>query len=171
MDVWTEFTNASGLRYEIVAERGNAVIRKRVLRGALEGEQKMWAAHEPQRASLNADNYTFEERPDLNADGLAAIGLTPRRKDVLLIEGSILVTSEDGELKRIHGRLSKTPSIWTRRVDITRRYERMAGVRVPVSIESVASVPIAGKSSFKMTYEYQTINGQQVGDLTNRPNR
>jgi hypothetical protein len=107
----------------------------------------------------------------LNADGLAAIGLTPRRKDVLLIEGSILVTSEDGELKRIHGRLSKTPSIWTRRVDITRRYERMAGVRVPVSIESVASVPIAGKSSFKMTYEYQTINGQQVGDLTNRPNR
>jgi hypothetical protein len=41
MDVWTEFTNASGLRYEIVAERGNAVIRKRVLRGALEGEQKM----------------------------------------------------------------------------------------------------------------------------------
>ena len=113
----------------------------------------------------------MEDCLDLNADGLAAIGLTPRRQDVLLIEGSILVTPENGELKRIQGRLSKTPSIWTRRVDITRRYERMAGVRVPVSIESVASVPIAGRSSFKMTYQYQTINGQRVGDLMDRPNR
>jgi len=37
-------------------------------------------------------------------------------------------------------------------------------VRVPMSIESVAHVLIAGRSTFKMTYEYQTINGQRVGD-------
>ena len=56
------------------------------------------------------------------------------------------------------------PSFWTRRVEIVRRYERIAGVRVPVSIESVASVLIAGRSTFKMTYQYETINGQHVGD-------
>jgi hypothetical protein len=43
-----------------------------------------------------------------------------------------------------------------------RRYERLAGVRVPVSIESVAHVLIAGRSTFKMTYEYETINGHPV---------
>jgi len=30
-------------------------------------------------------------------------------------------------------------------------------------IESVASVLIAGRSTFKMTYDYETINGRQVG--------
>jgi len=166
MDAWTEYTHANGFRFDIVAEGGNAYVRKRVLRAALEGEQKMWAAREPQRASLNAENYTFDPRATgaTSADGLAALAITPRRKDVLLIEGAIFVEPDDGELRRIEGRLSKTPSIWTRRVDITRRYERIAGVRVPVSIESVASVLIAGKSSFKMTYQYQTINGQHVGE-------
>ena len=48
-------------------------------------------------------------------------------------------------------------------MDIVRRYERIGGVRVPVSIESVAHVLIAGRSTFKMTYEYETINGQHVG--------
>jgi hypothetical protein len=45
-----------------------------------------------------------------------------------------------------------------------RRYERLGGVRVPVSIESVAHVLIAGRSTFKMTYEYETVNGQRVGN-------
>ena len=56
MDVWTEFDNANGLRYEIAGEGGNRFIGKRVLRAALEGEQKMWAAHEPDRASLDTEN-------------------------------------------------------------------------------------------------------------------
>jgi hypothetical protein len=82
---------------------------------------------------------------------------------VLLVEGAIFVTPADGDLTRIEGKLSKAPSFWTRRVDVVRRYERMAGVRVPVSIESVAHVLIAGRSTFKMTYEYETINGHKVG--------
>lgn len=166
MDAWTEYSHADGLRYEIVAEGGSGYVRKHVLRAALEGERRLWAAREPQRASVTADNYTFELHAtgSPSGDGLTAFGITPRRKDVLLIDGVIFVVPGDGDLKRIEGRLSKTPSLWTRRVEITRRYERIAGVRVPVSIESVASVLIAGKSSFKMTYQYQTINGQHVGD-------
>jgi hypothetical protein len=162
MDVWTEFDKANGLRYEIVAEGGNRFIRKKVLRAALDGEQKLWAAHEPDRASIDEANYVFEE--GAAADGLATIRITPRRKDVLLIDGAIFVQLADGDLKRIAGRLSRTPSFWTRKVEITRSYERIGGVRVPVSIESVASVLVAGKSSFKMTYRYQIINGQRVGD-------
>src|SRR5207245_9033181 len=88
----------------------------------------------------------------------------PRRKDVLLVDGSIFLQPVDGELARIEGRLSKSPSFWTRRVEIMRQYQRIGGVRVPVTVESVAHVLIAGRSTFRMTYEYQTINGQHVGD-------
>jgi len=147
----------------VVSESGTRYVRTHVLHAALDGEQKLWLAREPQRASLTADNYTFQDG-GLSADGLSSVGLKPRRKDVLLVEGSAFVQPSDGELERIEGRLSKAPSIWTRRVEIVRRYERIGGVRVPVMIESVAHVLIAGRSTFRMTYEYEIINGQHVGD-------
>jgi len=163
MLAWTEYDHVNGFRYQIVDEGGSGYIRNKVLRAALDGEQKIWADREPQKASFNHDNYMFDAGPPA-PDGLASVGVKPKRKDVLLVEGAIFVQPSDGELSRIEGRLSKTPSFWTRRVDVVRRYERKGGVRVPISIESVAHVLIAGRSTFKMTYEYQTINGQRVGD-------
>ena len=168
MDVWTDFDETRGLRYEIVAEGGNGYIRKRVLVAALNGEQKMWSAREPQRASLTPDNYSFDEAQPA-PEGLHCVGIKPRRKDVLLVEGSIFLEPDDGELRRIEGKLSKSPSFWTRRVDIVRRYEIIGGVRVPTSIESVAHVLIAGRSTFLMTYQYETINGQHVGNPKPHP--
>jgi len=162
LDAWTEFDRVKGFRFEILAEDGNGYVRKRVLHAALEGEQRMWAAQEPQRASVTSDNYVFTETSAV-ADNLVAIAIRPRRKDVLLVDGAIFVVADDGDLRRIEGHLSKPPSMWTRRVEIRRRYERLAGVRVPVAIESVASVLLAGKSTFTMTYEYETVNGQRVG--------
>jgi hypothetical protein len=163
MLAWTEYDHVNGFRYQIVDEGGSGYIRSKVLRAALDGEQKIWADREPQKSSFNQDNYMFDAASP-SADGLAEVGVKPRRKDVLLVEGAIFVQPGDGELSRIEGKLSKTPSFWTRRVDVVRRYERKGGVRVPVAIESVAHVLIAGRSTFKMTYEYQTINGQHVGD-------
>lgn len=163
MDVWTEFDDAHGFRFQIVAEGGNHYIRKHVLRAALDGEQKMWAAREPQRASLTPENYHFQDGGSA-PEGLTTVAIKPKRKDVLLVDGAIFLEPDDGDLARIEGKLSKTPSFWTRRVEIVRRYERIAGVRVPVSIESVAHVLIAGRSTFKMTYEYETVNGQHVGN-------
>jgi hypothetical protein len=161
MDARTEYDRAGGFRFEVLAEGGSAYIRKKVLRAALEGEQKLWAAREPERASLTPDNYTFQDAVAI-VDGLAALGVKPRRKDILLVDGVIYVQSDDGELKRIEGRLSKAPSFWTRSVEIRRQYERILGVRVPVLIESVAQVRVAGRSTFRMTYRYESINGRPV---------
>ena len=163
MNAWTEFDEAHGFRFEIVSEGGSSYIRKHVLLAALEGEQKLWAAREPQRASLTTDNYSFEDGGS-TADGLEWLGVKPKRKDVLLVDGSIFLQADDGDLARIEGRLSKAPSIWTRRVEIVRHYRRIGGVRVPVEVESVAHVFIAGRSTFRMTYEYETINGLHIAD-------
>src|SRR2546421_5514539 len=163
MDAWTEFDQTRGFTFQVIAEGGSSYIRKRVLLAALEGEQKLWAWREPQRASLTTDNYSFHDGGS-TADGLDWLGVKPKRKDVLLVEGSIFLQPDDGDLARIEGRLSKTPSFWTRRVEIVRQYQRVGGVRVPVAVESVAQVLIAGRSTFRMTYEYETVNGQRVGN-------
>src|SRR5439155_27164538 len=103
MTAWTEFDRANGFRFTVVAEGGSSYIRSRVLHAALEGEQKIWANHEPQRASLSLNNYMFDDDvPD--ADGLAAVGVKPWRMDVLMVEAAILVLPRDGDLARIDGR-------------------------------------------------------------------
>lgn len=163
MDAWTEFDDVHGLQFQVVAEGGNAYIRKHVLRAALEGEQKIWTTREPQRSSVTPENYTFEEVTAGAGDGLREVAIKPKRKDTLLVDGAIFVEPDEGDLQRIEGTLSKAPSFWTRHVEIVRRYEKVAGVRVPVSIDSVAHVLIAGRSTFRMTYEYETVNGQHVG--------
>jgi len=163
MEAWTEFDQTRGFHFQIVSETGSPYIRKHVLLAALEGEQRLWASREPQRASFNTDNYSFEHGGS-TADGLEWLEVKPKRKDVLLVDGSIFVQPADGELTRIEGRLSKAPSIWTRRVEIVRRYQRVGGVRVPIAVESVAHILIAGRSTFLMTYEYEVVNGQHVGD-------
>jgi hypothetical protein len=161
MDVWTE-ADSAGFRYRIAAEGGSDSVRSRVFRAMLETERKSWASGEPDRAGVTPVNYTFEDR-GAQADGLASLGVTPRRKDMLLVDGAIFLKPDDGDLVRMEGQLSKAPSFWTRKVQIVRRYQRFAGVRMPVALESVANVLIAGRATLTMTYEYESVNGQHIG--------
>jgi hypothetical protein len=163
MYVWTEADEAHGFRYHIVAEGGSDAIRSRVFVATLDAERKMWASGEPDRAGFTLANYVFEDRGP-QSDGLASLAVKPRRKDLLLLEGSIFLRPEDAELMRIEGRPSKSPSFWTRQVEIVRRYQRFAGIRMPIAFESAANVFIAGRSTFQMTYDYEAVNGQHVGD-------
>ena len=47
---------------------------------------------------------------------------------MLLVDGTIYLNPDNGELVRMEGRLAKSPSFWTRRVEIVRWYRRIAGV-------------------------------------------
>ncbi len=161
MDVWTEL-DRTGFRYQIVDEGGSDYIRAHVLVAALRSEQTLWQSGEIDRASLTPDNYEFESG-GIQPDGLVSMTVKPRRKEALFVEGSIFLNPDDGDLVRVEGRLVKSPSFWTRRVDVVRWFRRYAGVRMPVTVESVASVRIAGRSTFRMTYEYETVNEQRVG--------
>ena len=161
MDVWTE-ADASGFRYRIVCEDGSDYIRSKVFRASLEAEREMWVPGTPDQGALTPVNYAFEDR-GAQPDGLVSLAVKPKRKDMLLVDGSIYLNPDDGELVRMEGQLAKTPSFWTRRVEIVRWYQRIAGFRMPTALESVANVRIAGVSTFRMTYEYESINGRKVG--------
>jgi hypothetical protein len=160
MDVYTEGT-ASSLNYTILGEGGSDYIRSHVFRNALETERKMWASSAPDRSAITSENYTFDDSGD-EATGLARVGVRPKRKDLLLVDGSIFLRRDDGELVKVEGALSKNPSFWTRGVEVTGHYERIAGVRLPVAFESVANVLVVGKSTFTMTYDYEMVNGQET---------
>ena len=159
VDAWTEF-DSGGFRYQIVAERGSDTIRNKVLKTLLKREQELIANGDFGRGEVTAENYEFG--PEIpGPDGVRYVALKPRRRDVMLIDGR-MVLSASGEMLRVEGLLSKNPSFWTTEVNVTRRYARVDGVRVPVSTESLAKVRFVGNSRLNVTYEYETINHRTV---------
>jgi len=165
MVAWTSLGPDGRFTYDIVEEEGSEVIRSKVLRAALEGERRVRATGEGDRGAIHPANYAFTAARSADEDGLVQVTLEPRRSDTLLIRGRILLAPSDGDLVRLEGTLVKRPSFWTRRVEVTRHYERIQGVRVPVGMWSTAQVLVVGTSHFSMTYAYASINGRVLPDL------
>jgi hypothetical protein len=161
MEVWTEFTPGDGFRYDVVAEGGADYVRKKVLRAVLEGESGLIAKGQPLRAPLVAANYHVSDG-GRDSDGLWKILLKPARKAEGIVAGAVLLAPEDDSLVRIEGRLAKSPSFWVRDVDVTWRYAKVGGVVVPVELSSVARVHMFGRSSFRMVYQYVSVDGREV---------
>jgi hypothetical protein len=159
LEAWTEM-DGGGFRYNIVSESGSDYIRTKVLKAVLKREQELIADGECQRSELTPDNYDFEEA--VQGDGERYVAIKPKRKDVLLVDGRMVLSADGRDLLRVEGRLSKNPSFWTSLVNVIRHYARVDGVRVPIATESTAKVKFAGVSYLDVRYEYETINGRPV---------
>jgi hypothetical protein len=160
LEAWTEFDGRS-FRYEIVSERGSEYVLNKVLKKVLASEQALIAGGHADRAELSADNYEFTE-PASQGKGVRYVLLKPKRKDMLLVDGRMVLNQSGTELLRVEGRLAKNPSFWTSLVNIIREFARVDGVRVPVTTESIAKVKMAGVSRMTVRYEYESINGRPV---------
>ena len=164
VDCWTEL-DEHGFRYEIVSERGSDYIREKILKALLRREQEIIAAGSANRADLSDANYEFATGADAAApSGERTVLIKPRRKDVLLVNGRMVLSQDGTELLRVEGRLAKNPSFWTSLVDIVREFAKVDGVRVPVATDTVAKIKFAGTSRMDVRYQYETINGRPVTD-------
>lgn len=160
LDAWTEL-DERGFRYEIVSERGSDYTRNKVLKQVLKREQELIAQGHAERSTLCHANYEFTDAAP-SGDGVRYVLLKPKRKDVLLVDGRMVLNEEATELLRVEGRLSKNPSFWTSSVNVIRTYGRLDGIRVPVSTETIARVKFAGLSHMEVQYDYESINGRPV---------
>jgi hypothetical protein len=165
LEAWTEL-DERGFSYTVVSEKGSDYIRNKVLKAVLNREKEIVAAGECHRSDLTGDNYVFQEAPQAGAERYVL--LKPKRKDMLLVDGRMVLSQDGTDLLRVEGRLSKNPSFWTSLVNIIRHYARLDGVRVPIATESVAKVKFAGISHLEVRYEYETINGQPVSVAARR---
>jgi hypothetical protein len=132
-----------------------------VLESVLVAEKENSTTDEWRKGNLSHANYAFDFGGQ-TGNGMLRMQLTPRRRDSRLVTGSALLTANSGNLVRVEGRLSKSPSFWVRWVDVSRSYAPVAGAMMPVAVESTADVRIAGMSTFSMTYDYQMVDGHAV---------
>ena len=168
LDAQTEFSPATGMRYEVMGEGGSGIIRSRVLRPLLEQEQQLIAMGATGSVAIDRANYRFSA-DGTDADGRVQVTLQPLRKDRALIAGTLFLEPHDGDPVRIEGRLAKNPSFWTRRVDVVRSYTRLNDVIVPRSLESTAQLRLFGRSLLRMTYQYSHVDDRPVADSADLP--
>lgn len=160
VDVWTEMDGAA-FKYEITSERGSDYIRNKVLKAILTREQDVVARGESARAEISPENYVFEECATQDGE-FRYILLKAKRKDMLLVNGRMVLNPQGTELLRVEGTLAKNPSFWTSTVNIVREFAMVDGVRVPVSTATVAKLKFAGQAQMNVRYEYETVNGRRV---------
>jgi hypothetical protein len=166
LEAWTEL-DQHGFRYEIVSERGSEYVLNKVLKTVLAREQELIQQGQAGRAELSDDNYQFEEAAT-HGNGVRYILLKPKRKDMLLVDGRMVLNQSGTEVLRVEGRLSKNPSFWTSLVNVIRDFANLDGVRVPVTTETIAKLKFAGVARMVVHYEYETINGRTVSTAGRR---
>jgi len=160
MEIAVELT-AEGFHYQVTDEGGSDLIRRRVFRSMLENEEEIFASGDATRSSFTTINYELTPAA-ADEPGLVKLFARPKRRDVTLIDGAVFVTDTDADLVRVEGQLAKSPSFWTRRVEVLKQYARINGLRVPIRVESTAQIRFAGTSTMTMTYDYEMINGVSI---------
>ena len=161
LEVTTEYSRLGGFRYETIAEGGSGYIRNKILRAVLEGERDAVTQGDAAKSALVPTNYQFEPH-GIDAEGLANILVSPRRKDSTLVAGTLFLQPTGGDLVRLEGRLAKSPSFWVKNVDITRSYASIDGTTMPVVLHSNAEIRLLGAATFHMTYVYSEVDGRPV---------
>lgn len=166
LEAWTEFRPGQGLIVEIVSEGGSEYVRNRILRGVLAKEQELIRHGQPLRASVDSKNYALEDG-GTTTTGLQRVVLTAARKSEGVVNGSLFLEPEAGDVTRIEGRLVKSPSFWLRDVDVTWEFARVGGHVMPTAVSSSGRVRMYGRSMFRMVYEYVSIDGRPTGARLN----
>jgi hypothetical protein len=161
LEVSTEYLPGAGFKYTVIREGGYEYVRNKVLRGVLKGEAELIANGKPLRAPLVPRNYEIEDG-GVTDGGLTRLLLHPARKSDGIVRGSALVEPDGDGVVRIEGRLVKSPSFWVRDVDVTWKFTRVGDAIVPTELSSNARVVFYGRQPFRMTYDYEMIEGRVI---------
>ncbi len=165
MEVRTTLGNDGLLTVEVLSEGGSDYIRNKILRAALQREQDLIAKRVKERESAVPDiTPCVEPQPDESGLLRVAIGNTGKKDDGVVV-GHMFLQPATGDVVRVAGRLSKSPSFWISQVDVEWNYARIGKDNVlPVSLYSTAKVKMFGMSTFRMTYDYLSVDGRPVSN-------
>ena len=159
LEVTTTFRRPDTFESQVLRAEGSKFIRERVFDKILEAENATQSTPAKQQIDIVPANYNFGYlgREDCDGRECYRLGIAQKRKEKYLIEGQIWIDAEDWGIVRIQGSPAKRPSFWARQTQIDRRYKRIDGMWLNDRLESISDVLIAGRSSLKIQYSYESI--------------
>lgn len=119
------------LEYRVLEMTGDSTVRQQVIYRYLSADSQT-AAVQADSVAITPANYKFHYHGVVQTAGATAYSflITPRRKREGLIKGELWIDSETGAVLRQTGYFVKSPSIFVKRITVTRETVLLDGIAV-----------------------------------------
>lgn len=141
--------------FTIVAESGSGLIRSRVFKPLMEIEVETAAGHNRFDSSITPNNYNFTLLGEEDLDGAHCfvVQTTAKRADKYLFNGKVWIHAAEFAFVQVVGQPAKNPSVWIKRVEFARRYQKLKEFWLPLKNESITQVRMFGKNILTIDYD------------------
>ena len=131
--------------YKILEAKGNDRGEK-VVRKILDHESEAEKSEVPPTAIVR-QNYNFQLVGEESFQGTRCyvLNLDPKHKDPALIEGRAWVDANTFLIRKVEGRMSKSPSWWVKGVQLTVLFGEINGIWTQLSTQAIADVKVIGR--------------------------
>jgi hypothetical protein len=154
-----------GAEYQVLEVEGDRTVRQQVISRYLSAEKEGSGTHDSGIAVTLA-NYRFRYRRPARAEGRLAwvFEIVPRKKRTGLIRGELWIDAASGLVLRQAGHLVRTPSIFLRRVNVTRDTEICDGASCARVTRLEIDARFLGRAELTITERpFTPVAGVQIG--------
>lgn len=153
--------------FKIISEKGSGIIRSRVFKPLMDVEVETASERNRIDSSITPNNYTFTLLGEEEVAGARCfvVQATPKRSDKYLFTGKVWIHSAEFAVVQIEGQPAKNLSLWVKRVDFVRRYQKIGEFWLPLKNESISRVRLFGKNTLTTEYDNYQINQAGVAGI------
>jgi hypothetical protein len=156
MTVKTEYRKESGKSYTILSQSGSEFIRNHVLEPVLDREKTLNLPGIREASWITSANYEMKLKPGgvqrMDGRDCLALAISPRRKATNMIEGTLWVDARDGEIVRLEGSATQSPSIFTGPAQVMRQYVSVNGFAMATQARAVSDSFLLGQTVVTIDY-------------------
>lgn len=158
--------------FAIASGEGSPFIRHHVFQRIIKDEEKRVKANSDPDSLISPKNYTFEiiGEDRIGSSECTVVHAIPKRKETDLFEGKIWIDERDFAIVKIVGHLSKSPSLWIKRVDFVRQYQKIDEYWLLLREEANVDVRIYGAEFLTINYHDYTVNRVETASASSSGN-
>lgn len=149
--------------YQVIEIDGDKTVKREVINRYLSEEVRA-AAIPPASVAITPANYRFRYKASIETAGstVYVFSITPRKKRQGLIKGELWLDGETGAAVRQSGYLVKRPSIFVKRIEVTRATEICNGVAEARITHLTVDTRLVGRA--ELTIEERPVAAPIPGD-------
>lgn len=127
---------------------GDGFVKTNVITRLLQSEVDHVEKAKPEDTAINFTNYKFYYKGMENIQGqdLHVFQLKPRRKSPGLFKGKFYLDVHTASLRRMEGKLAKSPSFFVKDLEFTQEFADVDGFTFPTQLRSTAKARIIGRT-------------------------
>jgi hypothetical protein len=156
MTVKTTYRRGVGKNYEILSQSGSSLIIHFGLRPLLDNEKAINEPGNVEHSWFTSANYEMKLRPGgpqlLDGRNCFVLDITARQKAPNMIDGTLWVDAQDGQIVKLDGTASKSPSAFAGTTHMMRQYAGMSGFPMATHARAESSSLLFGRTVVTIDY-------------------